>query len=280
MSVPEWARGRIGRRRAGFALPMVLVFALVSGVMTAVLLERLAAQRLTSERQVQSYRDRHFERGVREVISQWTDSLVGQPIANFTMPDGHALDIELADGGFVSVYLFDGQGPILTDPQGLSTEDRALLEAWLRSLGELTGWSPPEGSTRPVGPMPVSARTAPAEVLEAAALAVGSRDARRFVDSLLSARADGELTEAELETAKNLANLDPERRGQLTRMVVLNGTLIAAVIDVYGPESGAPVVRYGARFDTMSSAAPGGLLQSLGKFLSWEQLPLREGGGE
>ena len=101
----------------GFAMPVVIVLAMVVAIMAALMLERQAAQRLAVQRQLNQYRDHHFQRGVREVVGAWTDTLGGQPIEKMVDIDGHALDIAMADSGWLSVYLYDGQGSTLSDPR-------------------------------------------------------------------------------------------------------------------------------------------------------------------
>lgn len=271
--------------RRGFAMPIVIVLALVAGVLAAVVLERQAMQRRIVARQLHAYQDTHFERGVREVVSQWTDTLIGQSIRDLLEDDGHALDIERPDGSVVSIYLFDGQGTLVSDPIGRSERESLDAQGALNELVKLVGARRlrREGGMflRPVGPVAVSAMTAPVEVLEAiAAYAREGRSGRRFAESLVAARRDGEVTEADLNTAFSAGDLSALQRETARRLLVLEPEVWSTVVDVWVPRGrggGELVARYGGRFQMGGQGSPRGtMMVSLGKFLSWEPLPIDE----
>jgi hypothetical protein len=134
---------------------------------------------------------------------------------------------------------------------------------------------------RPVGPVKICIASAPPELLEALASYAmdGSRNGRRFSESLVKARDAQPLTPADLETAMGAADMTAEQRQIITRLTVLKPDLWNMVIDAYPPGSHEPATRYGGRFvppGTASSSRNGSTLQSLGNFLSWEELPIRE----
>jgi len=263
--------------RRAFALPMVIVLSLIAGIMAAVILERQSAQTLTATREFEGYRSRHLERGVREVVGQWTDTLVGQSLDKMLDPDGHALDIQTVDGGLISIFIFDGQGSILTDPAGLSDNDRNELGGVLTELSAITSGNPDPMILRPVGPIPVSLKTASPEVLEAIVRHAGARSPRQFVDGVLRTRAAQDITESDLQTILNRAELDPPQRQLLSSLVTIHPTLVQMVIDVYDPGASEPSLRFGGRVDLGASGqSSGGMIQSLGKFLTWEELPVRD----
>jgi hypothetical protein len=270
----------VRRSPRAFALPLVIVLSLVAGVMTAVILNRQSVESLTSQRELDGYRARHLERGIREVVGQWTDTLVGQNIQNMLEDDGHALDIQMADGTSVSIYLFDGQGSLLTDPMGLSENDRTELGGILDQLAQITNDKPDPMSLRPVGPIPVSLKSAPPEVLQAIAQHVGARRPQQFADLISRARAastTGDISDGDLQTVLNQMELEPTARQLLNSLVTLKPTLLAIVIDVYEPNASEPSRRYGGRLDLSSTTtSTAGMIQSLGKFLSWEELPIRD----
>ncbi len=265
--------------RRGFAMPIVILLALVVGIMTAVMLDRQSAQSLTVQRELHGYRDHHFSRGVREVVGQWTDTLSGQPIQNLVQPDGHILDIQAADGGLLSIYMFDGQGAALADPTGLTDQDRTDALGVLQALSDGTGGNPDPASLRSVGPLKISVASAPQEVLEAMANYAmgGGRNGRRFADSLVKARASQDLAQADVQTAESAADMTAEQRQILDRVLALKPDLWNMVIDVYPAGAREPSVRYGGRWAS-SSARGGPALSTLGKFLSWEELPLHDDG--
>lgn len=277
------ARTTTGVRARGFAMPIVIILALVVGIFAAVLLERQAAQRLLVDRQVRSYAQHHFERGIREVVGAWTDTLAGQPLSRLIADDGHVLDLEVPGGGLAAVYMFDGQGTMLSDPRGLTAEEKDDAYGLIDALGVLTGDQADPGLFRPVGPVRVCAASAPPEILEAAVMyASGGRaSGRRFVQTLVEAREKAELTQADLETAQNLAGVSAEQRPIITRILTIRPELWAMIVDVYDPAmpmpDGGPSVRYGGRLvlPVGGGARASSTLQSLGKFLSWEELPIR-----
>lgn len=269
--------------RRGFALPIVIVLALIVGIVAAVVLERQGAQRQIVARQLYGYQDTHFERGVREVVGQWTDSLIGQPLEKMIAPDGHALDIQRPDGSLISIYLFDGQGTVLTELAGLSGTDAADAEGVLNELRSHHPGDIDPAIGRPVGPARVCAASAPGEVLEAVgAYAKGGKNAHRFVQSLMDARTRGSLTDADLAAAMSAVDMTADQQNVAKRLLVLKPELWNTVVDVYVPRNGGELVtRYGGRFMLSNfggGTAPGRVttMVSLGKFLWWERLPTRE----
>jgi hypothetical protein len=264
--------------RRGFAMPLVVMLALVASLMGAVLLQRQAAVFRLADREVRAYRDRHFERGVREVVGEWTNSLAGQPVDKMIAPDGHVLDLELPGGGGAAVYMFDGQGGFLTDPATLSGPER---EDWAGVMAELSSLGRGDGSWyRAVGPLAVSAASAPTEVLEAIGnYAGGRRSGKRFASEIERARRDGDLTPAALGTAMNAADFTPQQRDIVNRLLVPQPELRGVIVDVYesrGNGRATLVRRYGGRLFLPGAGRGLVSMQSLGKFLSWEELPLSE----
>lgn len=265
-------------------MPMVILLALIVGIMTAIMLERQSAQSLTVQRQLHEYRDQHFSRGVREVVGQWTDTLAGQPIQNLIQEDGHILDIQAADGSWIAIYMFDGQGSALVDLTGLQEQDRTDAMGILQELAAITGDNPAPGLLRSVGPVKICAASASPEVLEAVGnYASGSRNGRRFSDSITKARSRQPLTQADIQTAQSAADMTAEQRQVANRVLLTSPELWNMVIDVYNPGERVPSVRYGGRFSPPgvgNSARTTNSLQTLGKFLSWEELPLQDETGQ
>lgn len=265
-----------GARRRGFVMPMVLLLSMVVAIVAALLLERMATQDLVVRRQVHNYRMHHFERGVREVVGAWIASLNQQPLDKMLEEDGHALDLKLPDGSIAAVYLFEGQGSLLARPDGLTEVQREDGAAVVRELWRITGGEPAPEYFRPVGPLAVSAKSAPDEVLLAIGAAVaGEGGGARFAEALLDKRNSGvEVTEEDLTNAIN-EHLEGEGRDRVRRLITARPDLWVAVIDVYGPGQRL-VSRFGGRFTLPGeyNSKTIGTLQSMGPFLSWEELPL------
>jgi hypothetical protein len=269
------------RSSRGFVLPVVLLLALVAGIIAAVVLESQGTQRQVVERELREYQTQHFERGIREVVGAWTDTLIGQRIQDLLDDDGHALDLTTPDGFYCAVYLFDGQGSVLTSPAGLNEADREDAGGILDMLGQITGDNPDPSWLRPVGPVRVCLASAPVEVLTAVA-GYAARDLKagqQFAQNIAAARAKGDLVQSDVDTAMNAARVSAEDRPVLQRLVTIQPDLWAMVVDVYDPakptRDGTPTVRYLGRFQLPGqNGARQVSLQSLGKFLSWEELPV------
>lgn len=257
----------------------MILLALVAGIVAAVVLETQGDQRQVVERELHDYQSHHFERGVREVVGSWTDTLIGQPIKNLIGDDGHVLDLTTPDGYYCAVYMFDGQGSVLTSPAGLNEQDREDAGGILDQLGQLTGDNPDPDTLRPVGPVQVCLASAPDEVLQAvASYAAGPRAGQQFAKRIEDARAKQDLAQPDIETAMNAADVKADQRTVLQRLVTLQPQLWAMVVDVYDPSKpsrdGTPTVRYLGRFQLPGQGGRQSSLQSLGKFLSWEELPV------
>src|SRR5262249_47442993 len=150
--------------------------------------------RLNVERQLNLYRDHHTAAGVREVLSAWITPLRGQSIAEKLDPDtGKGLDLELPDGGVISVYFGGGQGAALADFSTVSAADAEDGQAVLDELVAIRKGALPEDLVRRVGPVKISLVTAPEEVVLAVAKAIAREDGamvrpETFVKDVLKAR--------------------------------------------------------------------------------------------
>ncbi len=273
--------------RSGFALPAVLLLTLVIGVVAAVMVRRESTQVLLFHRQMRSYDAHHMGRGVREVVGQWAISLSGQPIEKMIAPDGRILDLQMADGTLVRVFLADGQGSVLTDLSRAAGEDQRDGEAIVAALEEIArgqaGSSGDSPWTRAVGPVRISAASAPEAVIEAVArmLTTTKAQATSLTRAILDARQDGQLDEAELATAAGRGGLDAQALARFNRLLAPKPDLWMLTAEVHAPGRGGQALeeikaRYGGRIafgQALFGAASG--LDSLGSFLSWEELPAR-----
>ncbi len=269
--------------RRAFALPAVLLLTLVVGIVSAAMLQRESAQSLLYHRQFRSYRTHHLGRGVREVVGQWSVSLSGQPIEKMIAPDGHILDLEMSDGTLVRVYLRDGQGSVLTDTSRLAGEDRADTEAILRALEEIAGDKVDPDWLRPVGPVRISASTASEEVIEAVArvLTTTKPQATSLARAVLEAREGGELDEAGLASAASRGGLNAETLARFNRLLGPKPDLWLITAEVHAKDRrGRTLEEVEARYRGRIAFGQGAFgaasgLDSLGSFLSWEEVPLR-----
>lgn len=266
--------------RRGFALPAAVLLSIVVGVAAAAMLGRQANQRLVTDRQLRSYRAHHMGKGVREVVGQWAISLSGQPLEKMIAPDGRILDLRMTDGTLVRLFMTDGQGSVLADLSRVPAGERADAAAILGALREVAHGAIDPAWVRAVGPIRVSALTAPEQVLEAVARAVTSTrgQATSLVRALLEARRDGELTEGELSAAASKGGIGTDGLSRYTRLLASHPELWAITADVYPPgRGGDPSDVVEAKFRGLILLGQAGLGNinagdSLGMFLTWEEL--------
>jgi hypothetical protein len=270
-------------RHPGFALPMVILLAMVVGVMAAVMLERQSAQRLAVARQVSSYRSHHLGRGVREIISAWLVSITGQPVENMLGPGGLVVTITTPDRQTIRVWMEDGQGSALTELAGLSGDDLATARALRDYLEGLDRGRIDPKWVRSVGPAAISAKSAPEDVVRGLAMVVAEMKvkATSFTRSIRDAREDGQITDAEIGMAAEQASFSPEQKTRMLRLLTAKPDLWLVRASVFSADRPTDpsheVARYEGRVQLGGAgiaALGSGLMQSLGSFLSWEERPV------
>lgn len=161
----------------GFALPLVLLLAVVAALGIVVLLERHAVTYMAMMRHVRGYTTYHQSAGLREVFNRWMPTARGR--LNDVLGDGGlAFRLKMPKSGYVDVYMADGQNTILSKTTGLSGRQREILEDALAILNdpppELRARMPEDRTAlfRTVGPATVNVATADPAVIEAICLAV------------------------------------------------------------------------------------------------------------
>lgn len=269
--------------RRAFALPLVLLLALIGVLSAAVMLQREGAQRLITARQVSAYRAHHLERGVREVIDAWARQTASLGINTMIGADGRVMDLRLADGGTLSVFMADGQGSVLTETAFLPDAERrdalAILENLRREAVESNAGNPDPAWIRAVGPARVSIASAPEPVLRAVLrTALDERRADELLQLLTDARAGGELAPTDLTAAMTKISVEPEERATLMRLLTTTPDLWDVVIEFHAPErawrSDGASVRYGGKMKiNRPDANRPAAFEPMGSFLTWEELP-------
>jgi hypothetical protein len=178
--------------QAGFVLPLVILVIVLVALATAIMLERSGSTIRRTAVQVGEYQDHHASRGIRTVINAWVRQYNATEMRELLDKTGEALEIRLADGSRVTVYLRDGQGTSLAERGALTDaterdEALVLLDALALTVPDQAQRS---AFIRDFGPMRVSIASAPREVLAAVAyLALedpGLRD--QWVNEVLSHR--------------------------------------------------------------------------------------------
>jgi hypothetical protein len=264
--------------RRAFAFVMVILLMLVVSLGIGVAMVRFSAQTKSVSRQVTKYQEHHLGRGLQEAIGAWLRQQNGRDLNEALEPEtGHAMDIVLADGSEVSVYLLDAQGAALsnlTNRSELEIEEGGLL---LRDLAQTTTEEQYLRETRPFGPFKISIASASTEVLEAAAQVIAGSLKDKFLAELGSLRDSPEqISRTELTRLATSAGLDSEQRAALFRFFATDIELWAVIIEVRagnGAQQGRLIAQYGGitRIRLSSSNRSGNPME-LGAFVTWKEL--------
>lgn len=259
--------------RRGYALVIVVLLTVVVGLTAAVGMQRQSSESLSVARQMAAYQQHHAARGMQEAIGVWLRAVNARTVAESLGDGGHALDISLADGSTLSVYLHDGQGTALADLTALPQANIDDAGAVLRRLA--TSVSEPDFRrfTREGGPMAVSVGTAPEAVLTAVAEAfVVEGSAESLVRELVGRRRSGlALDRAMLTEACAAAGITGTERSTVLRMLVIEPELWWATAVLRAPGRGV-TARYGGLVQLRSAASSGGIGNAGGSFLTWVDL--------
>jgi len=268
-------------RSRGYILAITLLLLIVVGMLAATTAQRQVASSLTVKRQIDSYREHHGAMGLQSAVQMWLRVQKATSIVGLLGEDGHAFDLEFADGSTISVYLNSGQGTALTN---LSSVDSDLVIAAARVVQELNSRLPNAGFnavTRNVGPVAVDLRHAEEVVLRAAASAATDdvNKAELLVSALLQNRAGA--TRNTLSQAAVDAELSNDERSTLYNLITTTTTLWRVHLEVRrGLGRGDVVARYEGL--TVLNTRGAGLDKDFtvsGGFLEWTAVPLEQGPG-
>ncbi len=272
------ARPRTSRRAFAFIMVILLMFVVAMGIGLAMM--RFSAQSKVVSREVTKYQEHHLGRGLQEAIGAWLRQQNGRDLNEVLEPQtGHAMDILLADGSEVSVFLRDAQGAALSNLTNLSDleiEEGGLL---LRNLAANTDEDQYLRDTRPFGPFKISIASASDRVLDAAARVIAGSLADPFLAELGSLRDSGQpISRTELTRIATSVGLDTEQRAALFRILATDVELWAVVIEVRGGSGvrkGQVIARYGGvtRIRVSSTNRSGNPME-LGAFITWKELEL------
>lgn len=266
--------------RRAFAFVIVILLLLVVSMGIGLAMMRFSAQTKSVSRQVSKYQEHHLGRGLQEAIGAWLRQQNGRELNDALEPEtGHAMDIVLADGSEVGVYLLDAQGAALSN---LTNQNDTVLEEGgliLRNLAASTTEEQYLRETRPFGPFTISIASASDQVLEAAARVVAGSQADRFISELYSLRDNpGAISRTELTQVATAAGLDSEQRAALFRVFATDIQLWAVVIEVRaggGALKGQLIKRYGGVTNLRSSnSSRSGNPTEIGAFITWRELDL------
>jgi hypothetical protein len=273
-------------QQRGFALPVVLVVLMLVSVVSAVMLQRQASQRLISERRLGWYREHHARFGFEELIDAWLRSLPRNVmLLEVVGENGHALDIDLRDGTIVSIYLRDGQGALLVSPDAVEPAARETVIATTERFDQIVGINGRPLERRTVGPRALSLRSASPEAMRAVVDTISGvpGSGLAFANAIVAERTmteDGSVSDAALTAALRATELTEEQAQPLRAAFVQRPTLYFVVVELR-PKSAlaarsAETVRFGGyipvRADRVSEGQSAFAQRS--GFLSFERLPV------
>lgn len=277
--------------RRGYALPLVLLLALVASVVMAMVLDRQRTQTLSQKRQLDHYRDDHFAKGMQEAIDAWMKSVAARPFNELLEADGHALDMDLAGGVTLRLYAFDGQGSVLTEIISLSGEARVDAANLISELSQL----PPElratltgfqrgrltELTRRHGPLQISVNSAPEPVLHAAIrYAFAGSNSTDPVKAIVEARSSKVLAAADLSDVIAKLKGEAEQRNVLSRILTTQPVLYRLEARLFrtGASADAPPAAIYAGYTMISGRSSqrdrtGSQTTRLTSIFDWHRVP-------
>lgn len=245
-----------GCRRA-FALPLVVLVALVASLAITVILDRQNAQSRSIARQIDRYVEHHIEKGFSEIVERWVQAIGNRSLAEALQSDGLAVTLEPEQGRSVKVYMLDAQGGALTDLAGLNETALEQGRDIVRRLRQITGGAGPgvrAGLTRQYGPLAVSVNSAPEPVLQAVIESASDGDfSKSLVGDIVSARTGGAKIKPE-DLSQMLANsgIDQEKRGRVEALLTATPSVWRIVLR---PETGSSGQDY--HYEGLALIGPG-----------------------
>ena len=218
-----------------------------------------------------------------EAIGAWLRQQNGRALFEALEPTtGHAMDIVLADGSEVSVFLRDAQGTALNNLNGLS--DRQVEEGGtiLRNLVLDTTAEEYTYFTRPFGPATISISSASTRVLRAAAQLVAGEFADRLISEVETLRNQSTvISRTDFTRALSAAGLSGEQRSAALRVFATDVQLWAVIIEVRagtGINDGRLISRYGGitMIRVNSRNRTSGNPMELGAFITWKEVGIND----
>jgi hypothetical protein len=243
---------RSGRER-GFVLPTIILLIFVGSLVIAGALERYSTQQLIVQQQIEGYRRHHDVQGARAVLKLWIERQRLGDLGAKASPSTPAHRFELPGGRRIAVYLLDGQGLAKADISGEAPAMRMAYEKFQRRL-------PPDRPDlyRRLGPLTVSVNSAPEDVIAALA-----PDGRELAPTVLVARQEERLNQANMRTLLTDFGYDNEEIAEIFRLIAFEPTFMRTLVEVEDPSG---VMRFAAYIDA------GGVNAAKPQIVEWRQV--------
>lgn len=259
-------------RRRGFALPLVVVMAVVLAVVVVGIMERQGGAVRLQQRDLDLYQDHHVSRGLQEAVQAWLRTLGQRGVASGLEADGRAFDVEVDGAVAASVRFEEAQSTVLADFAGLPPEDAILAATVVNELRQRAPDIAPR-LIRREGPLAVSVKSAREVVLRSviAACGVGEDDADRLMDRLVRERETAEFDQIKLGEIIAGTELTSEVKVRLGRMLSADPVLWWVVAEA--PTTDGRPIRYRG-LTIVPNATQRRLsagVQRMSSILSWER---------
>jgi hypothetical protein len=211
-------RVRSGRRSGAFALPLVAMVAFIALIGLSILLERQAAARQASVRQIERYQQHHFQNGVRQVTDVWSNifKLNEEKKKGNSGVIGYDLTVEsgFGSGSGLEVRFTDAQGTVRKVTTDASENVNGLMNFAAESL--IAAGMDGQRYLRERGPAAVSLNSAPREVLAALVRAISQEgQAEAFAAAVETKRSEKRIAREDVRELLTAAGLP---QGQLSML--------------------------------------------------------------
>ena len=264
----------------GFALPIVMLLAIVAGLTASVMLMRHAAQVRTVQRQLDSYQTQHGVRGIQEIVGMWVSLNAGRDMEDIVDPDGHALTIFPGDGTRIEIRIFQASGRLLDNLDRVGSELRPTLRDAARRLrDDVRRDTEYDRLTRAVGAPQIAVQHARDEVLEAViAATAGTGSVAGILGEIREGLDDADessLTSNEIGRIITEQDLEPGPSAALARLLGVRDSLWELELRVVGTGINITAGEI-ARYRAMVTVPEAGTSMSI-PFLSWQEITDAEG---
>lgn len=263
------------RSRRAFALPLVIIVALVASLAIGLVLTRHGTSHIAVERQISTYRNHHRHMGIQELIDRWLATTRGS-VRERLGDGGLAFELALPGGTNMRVFLEDGQGTVLEDLRSLHGPETRYARRALTLLDAAPITRTDEGARlvlREHGPARLSVHTARSEVIDAMSQAIAPMGKwERFSRDLQQRRSQKELVAADIRGIANEAGLAGEETAAAELMFTVEPTLWKVTVLLAGVGR-----REGAEGLIEVSSEPSSMGRAT-RFLTWNDLS-EEGNG-
>ncbi len=262
-------------RRRAFALLIVVMLSVLAGIGVTLMIERQASHTLAAARLDRSYQTRHAGAGIQELVDDWLTISNNNP-SGAVDAQGLAFKVVIPSGPWeeIRVYVSDAQGLARSNVELLGGMEAKLAADVLATL-EAQYDRTPSDLLRQRGPVSMSLKTMPEELLRATTTAIlAEGPSLELANELLSAREQGTLNATTWVEIMNELEIEPTQGARLELMLTLQPTLFW--VEAEWISNGQVARRAGGELLIKDAQGP---WERSSPFLSWRPLAVDEGSG-